>query len=302
MRGAAASDLPTPDAIATLDHPRLVLAWAGDPGHPESTAERLHELLPDSELRVATTVKDLFTWTRHHRRLPRRGPLTGRDVPVTVVRDGAPDRRGLRRGHPGRFVVRTRREISHEDLDVAARVAAVVALTLTGIALVTISTPAAAAKQPLARATLVNAAGDTVGEVVFKGPGKYADRVEVEIVASAAPNLGSFHGFHIHTTGVCNPAPSGSANAPFGSAGGHWNPAGANHGAHKGDLPSALLTAEGETYAEFETDRFNVAELLDAGGDGSAVILHVGADNFANIATYGGPNTATLATGDAGRR
>ena len=45
------------------------------------------------------------------------------------------------------------------------------------------------------------------------------------------------------------------------------------------------MTAEGETYAEFETDRFNVTELLDAAGDGSAVVLHAGADNFANIPT-----------------
>lgn len=182
-------------------------------------------------------------------------------------------------------------------------VAVVVALGMTGIMLVTISTPAAAARRPMARATLVNAAGAKVGEVTFKGPGRYADRVEVKIVASAAPNLGSFHGFHIHTTGVCDPAPSGSTSVPFGSAGAHWNPSGASHGAHRGDLPSALMTAEGETYAEFETDRFNVAELLDKGGDGSAVILHAGADNFANIpAVYGDANATTLATGDAGGR
>ncbi len=182
-------------------------------------------------------------------------------------------------------------------------IAAVVALGIAGIMLVTISTPAAAARRPMAKATLVNTAGVTVGEVVFKGPGKYADRVEVKIVASAAPNLGSFHGFHIHTTGVCTAAPSGTTNVPFGSAGGHWNPTGANHGAHRGDLPSALMTAEGETYAEFETDRFDVVELLDAAGDGSAVVLHAGADNFANIpAVYGEPNATTLGTGDAGGR
>jgi Cu-Zn family superoxide dismutase len=91
---------------------------------------------------------------------------------------------------------------------------------------------------------------------------------------------------------------------PFGSAGGHWNPTGVNHGSHLGDLPSALMTAEGETYAEFETDRFNVVDLLDTAGDGSAVVLHAGADNFANIplVPYGEANAATLATGDAGGR
>jgi Cu-Zn family superoxide dismutase len=180
---------------------------------------------------------------------------------------------------------------------------AVVAIAMVGIALVAINSPAAAAKHPMAKATLLNTAGEKVGEVVFKGPGKYADVVEVRIVASAAPNPGAFHGFHIHTTGVCNPDPSGSTNVPFGSAGGHWNPTGANHGAHKGDMPSALMTAEGETYSKFETDRFNVTELIDAAGDGAAVVLHAGPDNFANIpAAYGAPNATTLGTGDAGGR
>ncbi|MFL6205765.1 MAG: alpha/beta fold hydrolase, partial [Acidimicrobiales bacterium] len=63
LRGAAASDLPPTEAIAALEHRALVLAWAGDPGHPESTAERLHALLPTSELHVATQLTDLFTWS-----------------------------------------------------------------------------------------------------------------------------------------------------------------------------------------------------------------------------------------------
>ena len=181
--------------------------------------------------------------------------------------------------------------------------AASIALCLMGVVFVATNTPAAAAKHPVARATLLNKFGENVGEVVFKGPGKYADVVEVKIVASAAPNLGSFHGFHIHTTGVCTPTASGSSGSVFGSAEGHWNPSGATHGAHKGDMPSMLMTAEGETYAKFETDRFNVTELIDAAGDGSAVVLHANADNFANIpATYGTTNTATNNTGDAGGR
>ena len=180
-------------------------------------------------------------------------------------------------------------------------VAVAAALTLVGIVLVTTSSPASAAK-PLARATLVNAAGVTIGEVVFKGPGTYADRVEVEILASTVPRPGAFHGFHVHTTGICDPTPVGSPPVVFGSAGGHWNPSAASHGAHKGDLPSVLITADGETYAEFETDRFNVTDLL--AGDGSAVVLHEGADNFANIPVvpYGGPQGSTLNTGDAGSR
>ena len=63
LRGAAASDLPPAAAIARLEHPALILAWAGDPGHPESTAHRLGELLPNSEVRVASQLTDLFTWS-----------------------------------------------------------------------------------------------------------------------------------------------------------------------------------------------------------------------------------------------
>jgi pimeloyl-ACP methyl ester carboxylesterase len=62
LRGAAASDLPGPDALAMLDHPTLLLPWAGDPGHPVSTAERLAELLPNAELRVADRLRDVLGW------------------------------------------------------------------------------------------------------------------------------------------------------------------------------------------------------------------------------------------------
>jgi Cu-Zn family superoxide dismutase len=182
---------------------------------------------------------------------------------------------------------------------------AAVAIATLGLATVA-TAPVGAAPKPLVRAALHDTAGTEVGEVVFKGSAGVITRVEVELTAPGAPNRGDFHGFHIHTTGTCDPAPSGSANVPFGSAGGHWNPGGAAHGSHAGDLPSVLLHGDGHSYAEFETDRFSVASLFDS--DGSAVILHVGRDNFANIpSTYSsggvaGPNAATLATGDAGGR
>jgi pimeloyl-ACP methyl ester carboxylesterase len=62
LRGAARSDLPSPERIATLRMPVLLLPWAGDAGHPLSTAERLHELIPDSELFVAENAADADTW------------------------------------------------------------------------------------------------------------------------------------------------------------------------------------------------------------------------------------------------
>lgn len=62
FRGAAASDLPAPDDVERITQPTLLLAWATDPGHPVSTAERLAELLPDAELQVATTLDHIRAW------------------------------------------------------------------------------------------------------------------------------------------------------------------------------------------------------------------------------------------------
>lgn len=59
FRGAGSTDLPAPEAIATLRLPVLLRPWAGDPGHPVATSERLHELIPGSVLEVMSTPDDL---------------------------------------------------------------------------------------------------------------------------------------------------------------------------------------------------------------------------------------------------
>ena len=62
MRGAADSDLPDRAALRELRIPALILAWRGDPVHPLSTATQLAELLPRSELHVATTLDEIRAW------------------------------------------------------------------------------------------------------------------------------------------------------------------------------------------------------------------------------------------------
>jgi 3-oxoadipate enol-lactonase len=62
FRGAALSDFPSADAIAGIRQPVLILAWAGDPGHPVSTSEKLVALLPQAELHVAQTPADVEQW------------------------------------------------------------------------------------------------------------------------------------------------------------------------------------------------------------------------------------------------
>ena len=62
LRGAAATDLPAPEVVAGITVPVLLLAWTDDPSHPLSTAETLHDLLPDSRLVVARTPAEVLAW------------------------------------------------------------------------------------------------------------------------------------------------------------------------------------------------------------------------------------------------
>lgn len=145
----------------------------------------------------------------------------------------------------------------------------------------------------VARATLVDASGATVGTVRFERRGRSrALRVSVT-VRKLAPG---FHGLHVHTVGKCE-GPS------FMSAGPHLNPAAAGHPGHAGDMPPLLATAGGKAGARFITDRFAIADLRDA--DGSAVMVHALGDNHANIPAdryEPDPDAMTLATGDSGVR
>lgn len=63
FRGAAASDLPSLDALRSVRAPALVLAWRGDPAHPVSTAETLGRVLPNAELRVAGSLEEIQEWS-----------------------------------------------------------------------------------------------------------------------------------------------------------------------------------------------------------------------------------------------
>lgn len=60
--GAASSDLPPDDELARLTMPALILAWPDDPVHPLATARRLHDLLPDSTLEVASDDAAFAAW------------------------------------------------------------------------------------------------------------------------------------------------------------------------------------------------------------------------------------------------
>lgn len=152
------------------------------------------------------------------------------------------------------------------------------------------------ADQSKALAELRDAQGAAVGWARFEPDG---DAVHVKVrTYGLAPG---FHGFHVHSVGVCE------GSVGFATAGGHYNPAGTTHAHHAGDMPSLLVKQDGTAELDFRTDSFTVGQLLDTG---SAVIVHAGPDNFANIpsrylqstASTPGPDAVTLATGDAGAR
>lgn len=142
-----------------------------------------------------------------------------------------------------------------------------------------------------AEADLVGPTGAVLGAVRLSERDGFID-----VVADAHGLQAGFHGFHVHAVGSC-------VGPDFSSAGGHLNPAGLHHPEHAGDMPVLLVNADGTARASLRTDRFGLADLLDA--DGSAIVVHAKADNYANIPTdrYDpDPDAMTLATGDSGGR
>jgi Cu-Zn family superoxide dismutase len=96
-------------------------------------------------------------------------------------------------------------------------------------------------------------------------------------------------GFHLHETGNCSAA-------DFSSAGGHFNPTGAAHGApdspehHAGDLGNVEVGADGTVHLERVSTMLTVASGPNS-VVGRAVILHEKADDL-----------TTQPTGNAGGR
>jgi Cu-Zn family superoxide dismutase len=190
------------------------------------------------------------------------------------------------------------------------RAAGVVAgLALTAAVPFAVHTTAAGSSNGL-KATIVDATGAELGSAKLSFDDGTSE-VKVDVTLPAA--LAGFHGFHIHSTGLCV--------APFASAGGHLGEdANHRHRNHDGDLPVLLVNADGHARARFDSDRITFAKLADA--DGSAFIIHAGPDNYANIpaadatgARYSNTNgvvpalypstvtdETTLKTGDAGAR
>ena len=62
MRGASLSDLPPQNELEQLTMPVLILAWPDDETHPLAVAEKLHDILPNSQLEVIEQADDPYQW------------------------------------------------------------------------------------------------------------------------------------------------------------------------------------------------------------------------------------------------
>ena len=97
----------------------------------------------------------------------------------------------------------------------------------------------------------------------------------VDVTVTATGLKPGLHGVHLHAVGQCE--------APFTSAGGHFDPGPAsntdpdvNHPFHMGDIPNLQVGADGKGELKAVTTRVTLSagplSLFDA--DGTAIILH----------------------------
>lgn len=147
---------------------------------------------------------------------------------------------------------------------------------------------AGAADVTQAEATMVNERGENVGVVTF-APEDDAVRVRGIVYLPDVPP--SNKGFHVHQTGECE-------TPTFESAGGHFNPDGAPHGApddppgerHAGDLGNVEAEEDGTIEIDLRDEMISLDE-GENGIVGLALMIHAEEDDF-----------ESQPTGDAGGR
>ena len=141
---------------------------------------------------------------------------------------------------------------------------------------------AAHTDEMVAVARLQPTAGNrTSGELMIR---RLGDRLQVTGNVTGL-KAGAEHGFHIHEKGDCS-ASDGS------SAGGHFNPSAAEHGAmdaaahHAGDMPNLVADANG--VANVDGQLSTQATLGDGGSNdilGRGLIIHADPDDYASQPT-----------------
>lgn len=91
--------------------------------------------------------------------------------------------------------------------------------------------------------------------------------VKAQVKGLPQSNQTGFFALHIHSGASC-------AGTDFPATLGHFDPLGAPHPAHAGDLPP-LLSCGGSAYLEVITNRFRLWDVM-----GRTVVIHSDADDF----------------------
>ena len=132
--------------------------------------------------------------------------------------------------------------------------------------------PMAAETEPAtATAMLKTADGKDAGMVMAS---QTDDGIKLAITSSGLAE--GEHGIHVHMTGKCE-------GPKFESAGGHWNPVGAEHGLsnpqgqHHGDMPNLVVASDGSGKMDYVLSEAQLDEMMDA--DGAALVIHAKADD-----------------------
>jgi len=150
--------------------------------------------------------------------------------------------------------------------------------------------------KPVAEATATIAGESITGTATFS-EFQHGDSRMVQIHVTVSGLKPGQHGVHLHAVGKCE--------APFTSAGGHYDPgpAGnpdpdANHPYHMGDLPNLQVGADGKGELNATTTRVTISDgpLTLADADGSAIIIHGNPDQGitgeSKSGVSGGPRVA----------
>ena len=150
-------------------------------------------------------------------------------------------------------------------------------LSILVLSLLAVSARAAEPAKPplLAKAELKDVSGKKVGDVTLE---QTPHGVLVTADLSGLP--AGVHAMHIHEVGKCE--------APFKSAGGHFNPGGHEHGMknvkgmHAGDLPNIEIPKEGALKVEALVQDVTLSDgpttVFDK--DGSSIVIHAGVDDY----------------------
>jgi Cu-Zn family superoxide dismutase len=169
------------------------------------------------------------------------------------------------------------------------------ARTIAGLILSLVATGAASGASAAVQQSAIAVATIRDGNGVIVGRAALVQQGATVIVGVQATGMTpGLHGLHIHTVGSC-------VGPSFTSAGAHFNPTNANHGAHAGDLPDLSVNQAGLGMMAAFTTHFTLLpgplSIFDT--DGAAIVVHANPDD--HVTNPSGNSGPRLACGEINR-